>query len=202
MFKIFGKQPTPEEMVRKWRASIRAQERALDRQTRNIQMEEQKVMRSIRQLAKKNDTASCRSLAKELVRSRRQRDRIITSKAQLNSIVLELQRQVAVLKVAGSLQKSTQVMKSVNALMRVPQLQMTLMEMSKEMMKAGIIEEMTQDEEADEEVEGILAEVTEGVLGKVKNEVPKHHVPMVEEAEEEEELDLDDMRARLSALRS
>ncbi|KAJ1942438.1 ESCRT III complex subunit vps24 [Linderina macrospora] len=108
-------------------------------------------------------------------------------------------------------------MKSVNSLIRVPQLQMTLMEMSKEMMKAGIIEEMTEDaleslddpeveEEAEEEVENILAEVTEGVLGKVKSEVPKNGALVIETGDElrqeEEELDLDDMRARLSALRS
>ncbi|KAI8325087.1 hypothetical protein GQ54DRAFT_255330 [Martensiomyces pterosporus] len=216
MFKIFAKPPTPDEMVRKWRSGIRAQERGLDRQMRGIQMEEMKVKRSIKQLAKKGDISSCRNLARELVRSRKQKDRIITSKAQLNSIVMELQRQVAVMKVAGSLQKSTQVMKSVNQLMKVPQLQSTLMEMSKEMMKAGIIEEMTEDaldaiddadveEEAEEEVENILAEVTEGVLGKAK---PVSSTPVLvseqqqEEEEDEKETDLEDMRARLSALRS
>ncbi|KAJ1956956.1 Vacuolar protein-sorting-associated protein 24 [Dipsacomyces acuminosporus] len=217
MFKMFLKQPTPEEMVRKWRSGIRTQERGLDRQLRGIQLEETKVKRSIKQLAKKGDVASCRSLARELVRSRKQKDRIVTSKAQLNSIVMELQRQVAVIKVAGSLQKSTQVMKSVNQLMKVPQLQSTLMEMSKEMMKAGIIEEMTEDvldsiddadieEEADEEVESILAEVTEGVLGKAKPvnaSVPlANDLAAEEEYEEEQEADLEDMRARLSALRS
>ncbi|KAJ2007433.1 Vacuolar protein-sorting-associated protein 24 [Coemansia thaxteri] len=217
MFNIFAKQPTPDEMVRKWRSGIRGQERELDRQLRGIQTEEAKVKRSIKLLAKKNDAASCKSLAKELVRSRKQKDRIFTSKAQLNSIVLELQRQVALLKVAGSLQKSTQVMRSVNQLMRVPQLQATLMEMSKEMMKAGIIEEMTEEmfdslededleDEAEEEVQKVLAEVTEGTLGNVvpmsaPKEAAQHEEP-TRESESEAELDLDDMRARLSALRS
>ncbi|KAJ2725972.1 Vacuolar protein-sorting-associated protein 24 [Coemansia sp. Benny D115] len=218
---IFAKPPTPEQMVTKWRSSIRKQERELDRQLRGITMEETKVKRSMQQLAKKGDIASCRILAKEIVRSSKQKTRIASSKAQLNSILLELTRQVAVIKVAGSLQKSTQVMKSVNQLVRVPQLQATMNEMSKEMMKAGVIEEMTEEmfedldedveEEAEEEVEKVLAQVTEGLLGKAKPvaEPPLPKVTNLQPAkvtedvsDAESELDLDDMRARLSALRS
>ncbi|KAI9502556.1 Snf7 family, partial [Coemansia spiralis] len=168
--------PSPDKIVSKWCSEIRTQQRGLDRQLRGIEMEEMKVKRSIKQLAKKGDVGSCKILAKELVRSRKQKDRLVTSKAQLNSISLELKHQLSTLKVAGSLQKSTNVMKSVNQLMSVPQLQRTLMEMSKEMMKAGIIDEMTEDmlesiddadieEEAEEEVDKVLAEVTEGMLG-------------------------------------
>ncbi|KAJ2865178.1 Vacuolar protein-sorting-associated protein 24, partial [Coemansia asiatica] len=222
--------PKPDELVRKWRSSVRSQERELDRQLRGISTEEAKVKRTIQQLAKKNDLASCRTLAKELVRSQRQKTCIITSKAQLNSILLELTRQVALLKVAGSLQKSTQVMKSVNQLMRIPQLQHTMMEMSKEMVRAGVIEEMTEDmfesledeeleDEAEAEVENVLAQITDGVLGKAKSvkvddkpavvsqrqEVLQQkplHAGAAEESEAESDLDLEDMRARLSALRS
>ncbi|KAJ1851611.1 hypothetical protein LPJ73_003001, partial [Coemansia sp. RSA 2703] len=172
--------PKPDELVRKWRSSVRTQERELDRQLRNITTEEAKVKRTIQQLAKKGDISSCRSLAKELVRSQKQKDRIITSKAQLNSILMELTRQVALIKVAGSLQKSTQVMKTVNQLMRIPQLQHTMMEMSKEMIRAGVIEEITEEmfedleddeleEEAEAEVENVLAQITDGVLGKAKS---------------------------------
>ncbi|KAJ2062667.1 Vacuolar protein-sorting-associated protein 24 [Coemansia sp. S146] len=214
---LFAKPLTPDQMVRKWRSGIRAQERELDRQLRGIETEESKVRLKIKQLAKKNDSSSCRLLAKELVRSRKQKNRIHTSKAQLNSIVMELQRQVALLKVAGSLQKSTQVMRSVNQLMRVPQLQMTLMEMSKEMMKAGVIEEMTEDmfdalddedleDEAEDEVMKVLAEITDGQMGlSVPAGLPKQgesEANAVVDEESEDELDLDDMRARLSALRS
>lgn len=224
MFNLFAKPPTPEEQVRKWRSGIRSQERELDRQLRGIQSEEVKVKRTIKQLAKKGDTTSCRTLAKELVRSRKQRNRIMTSKAQLNSIVLELQRQVGMLKVAGCLQKSTQIMKSVNQLARVPQLQHTLMEMSKEMMKAGIIEEMTEDmmdsiddvdleDEADMEVDKVLAEVTEGLIGSKippsavgvgggKNRTETQPVAATAVSDNESEIDLDEMQERLMALRS
>jgi division protein CdvB (Snf7/Vps24/ESCRT-III family) len=73
---------------------INKQQRALDRQKRGIENEEQKVKRSIKQIAKKGDIKTCKMLAKELVRSQKQKDRIVTSKAQLNSITMQLQHQL------------------------------------------------------------------------------------------------------------
>ena len=59
-----------------------------------METEELKVKRSIQQIAKKGDIKTCKMLAKELVHSRRQKDRIVTSKAQLNSISMQLQHQL------------------------------------------------------------------------------------------------------------
>lgn len=53
-----------------------------------------KAKKMIKQMAKKGDIRTCKILAKELVRSRRQKDRIVTSKAQLNSISMQLQHQL------------------------------------------------------------------------------------------------------------
>ncbi|ORY06071.1 charged multivesicular body protein 3 [Basidiobolus meristosporus CBS 931.73] len=209
MNRILGRPPPPEEMVRKWRQSIRAQERTLDRQIRGIESEEVKIKRSMKQLAKKKDITNCKMLAKELVRSRKQKDRIHTSKAQLNSILMQLQQQLATLKVAGSLQKSTEVMTLVNRLVKLPEISQTMETMAMEMTKAGIMEEMIGDtldafededieEEADEEVNKVLFQVTEGLLG----EATPVGAPLQSEAEPEEEPELDEMQARLSALRA
>ncbi|KAJ2493343.1 Vacuolar protein-sorting-associated protein 24 [Coemansia sp. RSA 2050] len=214
---LFAKPPTPDQMVRKWQSGIQAQKRELNRQLRGIETEESKAKLKIKQLAKKNDSSSCQILAKGLVRSHKQKNRIHASMAQLNSIAMELQRQLALLKVAGSLKKSTLVMRSVNQLVRVPQLQVTLMEMSKEMMKAGVIEEMTEDmldaldddeleDEANDEVMKVLAEITNGQMGfSVPATLLKGkeaEASVVDDQESEDELDLKDMQARLSALRS
>ncbi|KAJ2776890.1 Vacuolar protein-sorting-associated protein 24 [Coemansia javaensis] len=217
MFGLFAKKPTPEELVRSWKSGLNKQQRALDRQAASIRVEEKRVEQSIKQLAKKGQADECKLLAKELVRSRKQRERIATNKAQLNSITLELESQASMLKVAGTLQKSTRVMHAVNRLMSVPQLERTLMEMSKEMAKAGVIGEMTSDmmdamddedieDEAEEEVDRVLAEVTAGLLGAIKP-VPAKPVAApasaaAELSDAESELDLESMQARLSALRS
>ncbi|KAF9583978.1 Vacuolar protein-sorting-associated protein 24 [Lunasporangiospora selenospora] len=81
--------------------------------------------------------------------------------------------------------------------------------MSKEMMKAGIIDEIIQDtmesmddeeieEEADEEVNKVLFSITNGLLG---DPVASAALP-TEAEEEEEEPELDEMQRRLEALKS
>ncbi|ORZ18287.1 Snf7 family, partial [Lobosporangium transversale] len=197
--------------VRKWRRDINAQQRALDRQKRGIEVEENKAKLMIKQMAKKGDIRTCKILAKELVRSRRQKDRIVTSKAQLNSISMQLQHQLATLKIAGTLQKSSEVMGLVNSLVKLPEISITMREMTKEMMKAGIIDEMLEEtmeslddeeveEEAEEEVNKVLFQITDGLLGEAPLAAGK--LPTVGLEEEEEEPALDDMQRRLEALKS
>ncbi|KAG9305552.1 hypothetical protein G9A89_003615 [Geosiphon pyriformis] len=209
--KFFGKKANPEEMVRKWRQNIRAQERALDRQLRGMDLEEQKVKRNLKQLAKKKDVKNAKVLAKELVRSRRQKDRIYTSKAQMNSIVMQLQHQLATVKVSGSLQKSTEVMKMVNTLIKLPEISKAMQELSMEMTKAGIIEEMIEDtmesleesdveEEAEEEVNRVLFELTDGKLGEAGEVGAPLESKQQEEELEDEEPELDEMQARLQRI--
>ncbi|KAI9339635.1 Snf7-domain-containing protein [Obelidium mucronatum] len=202
---------TPEEQVKKWKQSIRSQERELDKQLRGIDTAEAKVRRDIKAAAKRNDAGACRLLAKEIVRSRKAKDRLHTSKAQLNSLTMQLQQQLAVAKIAGALKQSTDVMKLVNNLIKMPEIHNTMQEMGKEMMKAGIISEMMDDaidtldeegieEEADKEVDAILFSLTDGLLGQagpVGAPLEKAKVSQPAEAEEE-----DDMEQRLAALRA
>lgn len=56
----------------------------------------------MKQLAKKGDVKSARILAKEVVRSERQKDRLSVSKARLGSIGTQLQQQLGMLVVASS----------------------------------------------------------------------------------------------------
>ncbi|KAJ3138768.1 Charged multivesicular body protein 3, partial [Physocladia obscura] len=228
---IFGlfKKVTPEEQVKKWRQSIRTQERELDRQIRGIDTEEAKVKKIIQAAAKRNDVGACRTLAKEIVRSRKAKDRLYTSKAQLNSLQMQLQQQLATAKIAGSLKQSTDIMKLVNNLVKLPEIQQNMMEMGKEMMKvkeyrvnsfinifkkAGIIGEMMDDaidnldeegveEEADAEVDNILNEITKGILvgaGKVGTAPLETSEPAAQIAVDED--DDDGMEQRLAALRA
>lgn len=123
----------------------------------------------------------------------------------------------ATLKVSGSLQKSTEVMQAMQRLVRLPEIAETMREMSKEMTKAGILEEMIEEtfesledsegieEEAQGEVDKVLWELTDGKLGEAPavpaaNPASEPAASKAEESEEEE--DLDEMQKRLEALRS
>ncbi|KAJ3174268.1 Charged multivesicular body protein 3 [Geranomyces variabilis] len=208
---LIGKKLTPEEQVKKWRQSVRTQERELDKSMRGIDAEEMKVKRHLKAAAKRNDATSCRILAKEIVTSRKARDRLATSKAQLNSLTMNMQQQLATMKIAGTVQKSTQIMKLVNNLVKLPEISATMQEMGQEMMKAGIIEEMMEDTlemgdedeieaEADEEVNKVLFELTDGMLGEAPAGVGAAF-EQEKEKEKESKAAEDDFAARLSALR-
>ncbi|XP_067626367.1 charged multivesicular body protein 3 [Eurosta solidaginis] len=224
---LFGKTHTkdPKEQVQEWTHKIRKESNQLDRQIRSIQREEEKVKRSLKQAAAKNDRDTCIILAKEIVGARKAINRIYTSKAHLNSVQLQMKNQLSTLRVAGSLQKSTEVMQAMQNLIRYPELAGIMRDMSKEMMKAGIIEEMLDEtmdsleeseemeEEAAKEVDKVLWEITDGKLGEAplppegsvaeKQETPAATVnASEEEAGEEEEEELQEMQNRLASLRS
>ncbi|MBW0511858.1 hypothetical protein O181_051573 [Austropuccinia psidii MF-1] len=206
--------PTPEERVRKWQAKIRTEERQLDREIRAIETAQNKVKIQLKQLASKNDIKNCKTLAKEIVRSNKQKDRLFTSKARLNSIRMQLQHQLATLKVTGALQKSTEIMKLSNSLIKLPALSKTMQEMSKEMMKAGIMSEMVEDaidtldedeeeleEEAEQEVQNVLFDITDGKLGQMAPVGTKLPVTNQSASVQEEDLeDVERMQAQLNGL--
>ncbi|KAA0711451.1 Charged multivesicular body protein 3 [Triplophysa tibetana] len=219
---LFGKtqEKPPKDLINEWSLKIRKEMRVIDRQIRDIQREEEKVKRSIKDAAKKGQKDVCIILAKEIIQSKKAINKLYASKAQMNSVLLSMKNQLAVLRVAGALQKSTEVMKAMQSLVKIPEIQATMRELSKEMMKAGIIEEMMEDtlggmededemeEAAEAEVDKILFDITAGALGKAPSKVTDalpDPVPIGATAaseDEEEEEDIEEMQSRLAALRS
>ena len=76
---------------------------------RDIQREEQKAIRLCKDAAKRNDIASAKIMAKELVHTRKAIKQLYTNKAQLVAMNATLSEQLATVKVAGTLSKSTEV---------------------------------------------------------------------------------------------
>jgi len=218
---LFGrsKAADPKEQVNEWTKKIRKEGYQLDRQINAIKREELKVTKSLKDAAKKGDKDVCAILAKEIVHSRKSQAKIYTAKANLNSVQLQMKGQLATLKVTGALQTSAEVMKSMQSLVKLPEIQKTMQEMSREMMKAGILEEMIEDtmetlEEDEEnetevqaEIDKVLAELTAGALGKAPDALtdtlrPEPEPEVELPGEEEVEDDLEEMKTRLEALRS
>lgn len=180
-----------------------SQLKQLEAKTKNII-----IQTSRRKHAQPSET---RLLARELVRIRRQTARLSTSKAQLESVGMQVNEAFSVRKIEGSIRASTSVMKDVNSLVRLPELTDTMRELSMELVKAGIIEEMVQDslpdegleEGEDEEAEGEVDKILGEILDKKLKDTGKVPEPQVEEPEEEpQEVVLESMRERLEALKS
>ncbi|KAJ9658442.1 Vacuolar protein-sorting-associated protein 24 [Neophaeococcomyces mojaviensis] len=219
-FKAVFFKPDPAEQKRKCDQLIRKNVRMLDRDIQNMKMSENKARQSILQASRraerrpaeaKQARQEARIMAKELVHIRKQAGRLHTSKAQLQSVQMQVNEAFSVRKIEGSLKISTGIMKDVNTLIKLPELSGTMQELSQELMKAGIIEEMVgdmlpddellgEDEEAEAEVDAVLGEVLKGKLGAIDQQMPA--LPTEEETVEDEETNLEQMRGRLEALKS
>ncbi|KAF9594243.1 hypothetical protein IFM89_028900 [Coptis chinensis] len=219
--------PNPQQQLRDWQRKLRQECRNIERQIRDVQKEEKSVQKAIRDAAKRNDMVSAKALAKEIVTSRRAVNRLHENKAQMNSISMHLGESIAIARTVGHISKSAEVMKLVNNLMKAPQMAVTMQEFSKEMTKAGVIEEMVNDavdgaldsedieEETEEEVDKVLTEIAGETAAQLpvaaRKEKTKQTIrttattsqqedAIAEGADDEEELE--EIRARLAKVRS
>ena len=210
--------------MRKCNSLIRSNTRKLDRDMNQLKVLDQKTRQYILAASKrgqrnpsqaKQAAQETRTFAKELIRIRKQSSRLATSKAQLQSVQMQVNEAFSVRKIEGSIKASTGIMKDVNTLVRLPELTGTMRELSQELMKAGIIEEMVgdslpddelldgEDEEAESEVDKVLGEILQGKLPKAKvDEKPVEEPAVPEEDLEDQEATLEQMRGRLEALKS
>ncbi|KAI0181545.1 hypothetical protein GGR52DRAFT_525055 [Hypoxylon sp. FL1284] len=224
--------PTPEEQMRKCNALIRTNLRKLDRDISQVKQVELKTKNLIIQADRRAQRSpaqarqaqrEAREFASELIRVRRTAARLVTSKAQLSSVQMQVNEAFAVRKIEGSIRASVGVMRDVNSLVKLPQLAGTMQQLSVELMKAGVIEEMVDDSlplddglleddeaEADGEVDKVLGEILKGRMDKT-GATPSAPLPaqpqpepaqMEDEDEEDQEAMMDQMRNRLEALRS
>jgi len=136
---------------------------------------------------------------------------------------MQVNESFAVRKIEGSIRASVGIMHNVNSLIRLPELAGTMQELSDELMKAGIIEEIVGDslpensvaefeDEVDEnEVDKVLGEILKNSMATSLGKLPttpitQEPVAAIPELEEEEEEDteamIDQMRDRLEALKS
>jgi len=226
MKNLLKAKPNPQQQLRDWQSHLRKECRNIERQIIDIQREEKRVQKAIKDAAKRNDMGSAKALAKEIVRSRRTVNRLHENKAQLNSISMHLGESVAIARTVGHLSKSAEVMKLVNNLMKAPEIAVTMQNFSKEMIKAGLIEETVNDaldsaldtEDIEEETEAEVDKVLTALAGETAAELPeavrkqklkqpttvegaaREDEAIAEGADEEE--DLEEIRARLARVRS
>ena len=160
-----------------------------------------------------------RTFAREMVRVRKHEQRVATSKATLASVGMQVNEAFAMRKIEGSIKNSVGIMKDVNTLVKLPEISGTMRELSRELVQAGIIEEMVgdslpndelvegEDDEAEAEVDKVLGEILKDRVQTPAAQVPVEPVEPIEaQPEEEEEIGSEEMlaqmRGRLEALKS
>lgn len=131
----FGRVKSQKEQFQEWRKQMRQQVRQQDRQIRKIEWEQQGVKRSIKQAAKRGDLDSARVLAREVVRSKRAVERCHTTKAMMNSVMMQIQQQIAQQRAVSAIEKSTVIAQQMNKLVHVFEVRETMLAMEQEMIK-------------------------------------------------------------------
>jgi charged multivesicular body protein 3 len=213
------------------RAQRRTHRLAVERDARKLRLEATRIktlensttakLRTANRRAQRGDFLATqakqevRSMAREIAFMRKQRARVETQEAMLRSVGRQVDHALAERSTQKALQNSTQIMRDVNSLIRIPELTKTMTEMSMELTKAGVMEEMVddmmpndellegEDEEADAEVDKVLSDILGDKLPTTEakvDELPAHHVE--EDEEEDQEEILAQMRGRLEALKS
>merc|ERR1719499_1756374 len=106
-------------------------------------------------MANKGQTQSVKTLAKQIIRSRKALGRLERTKCSMTAVNLHLTTAIASMSTATSLKMSAAVMTEMNRLMNVPELQKTMEAMRQEMARAEITDEMMEEgfEESDDEAE-------------------------------------------------
>lgn len=218
--------PDPKEQHKKIKSILRKNSRQIDKSLLELQGLQNKTKQLIKKSAKKDDIKSIRIYAKELYQINKQYNRMYTSKAQLESVGMKIEEAYKMQTLTKQMAQSTMLMQEVNQLVHLPQLQNTMVELEKELMKAGIISEMIDDtidtmeledeeidEEANEEVNKIVEEFTKEKIEKISNNnVPIQDFPELPSTQKEEIPDekvdkeadkmLNDMKERLRALQN
>jgi charged multivesicular body protein 3 len=142
---VFDKNVILKNQFREWNRNIKREMRRIDRDVDGMTRNEKSTAAEIKKLAAKKEINSVKILAKELIRLRKSRDRMILTKTQLNSVSNQLTHQMAVAKLGATFQRSTELMTVMNRLVNVPEITETMSQMSKEMQTLGIIEAVISD---------------------------------------------------------
>lgn len=210
---IYG--PDAKEQHRRLKSVLKKNERHLNKSLNELSSLKKKTSTLIKQFAKKNDIKNIRIFAKELYQINQQYNRLYTSKAHLDSISMKIEEVFQLNMMQQSISTSTGLMKEVNSLIHLPQMRNTMMELEKELLRSGLINEIMDDtldivdnsineEDLDEQVEQIIAQYTKDQLDKFEN-IPRVDLPKISVEEcRDDEVDsmLNEMKEKLNALQN
>ncbi|RHY89956.1 hypothetical protein DYB37_001207 [Aphanomyces astaci] len=183
-----NKPATLKEQLRENKREINRAIRDLDRERTTLQLSEKKLILEIKKMAKENQIASVKIMAKDLVRTRQHITKFYTMRSQLQAVSLRMETAKSAEAMTSALQGTTKVMKSMAKTMNLPKLNKIMMEYTKESEKMEMQQEMLGDtiddvmdadqdeEEEDKIVSQVLDEIGIDMSGALL-EAPSARVP-------------------------
>jgi charged multivesicular body protein 3 len=176
---LFGPPPQSlEEQLKTWKERLRKERVTLESTNRDLDRHEKEAIHEIKQYAKLGEIKAARILCGALVTLRHARERNLMIQVQLKSFEQQLSQQVAMANMSKAIHMSSEAMRALNILVKIPQIAATAKELGREMAKAGVMQDMMNDmfsdaefeeeekenTEADAEVDRVLEELTASVV--------------------------------------
>lgn len=191
----------------------------MDREMRELDRQEMQLTKELKQRAKlinNGKDPALAALAKQLVQTRKQREKIMTAKAQIGAVGMNATAMATQVAAAAAIGSVSAAMKTTNEAMNVKETTKILQEFQRENEKLEVKQEMMDDALMDafdnEDVEEEAEQLTNQVLAELGVEMDSKMVGLdaplnklqAEKAstEEQEALDalLPDLKSRLDAL--
>jgi len=201
---LWGKEPpkpTAKELVKEQKRSVRKSQRQIDREIRNLEKQEKKLLADIKKNAQAGHTGAAKTLAKELVRTRATQGKLQATNTQLGSISMRASEMNSTMAISNAMSKGTEAMAAMNSQMDPIEQQKMAQRFAIENDKTAMMSEqfddlfesmMDSDEDADAEqmVNAVLDEIGIAATSDLKT-APKGAVaaPIEEESTGDSELE-------------
>merc|ERR1711937_648754 len=168
---LFGKKKTPAQMLRENQRLLTRAMRDLDRERASMEKQEKKIIADIKQMAKKNEMATVRIMAKDLVRTRGTCKKFMIMRANIQAVSLKISTIKSQHAMAKAMKGVTKAMQRMNKSMKLPQIQKIMQEFEKQSEMMNMKEEMMNDVMDDAMGDEDDEEETENVVNKVLAEL-------------------------------
>lgn len=129
---IFGKELTPQQIVRRNQRLISRTIQKIERERYNLEREEKKQIQEIKRMAQKNQPDFVRSLANDLVRLRGQLKKLLKMKQNLQGVSIHLRSLETQQSITEALYQATKVLRGMNNRLNMPKVQAILKEFEKQ----------------------------------------------------------------------
>ncbi|KXS21339.1 Snf7-domain-containing protein [Gonapodya prolifera JEL478] len=164
---LFGRQKTPAELLRQHQRSLQRAMRELDRERAKMEASEKKIIQDIKKAAKDNQMNACKTMAKDLVRTRRYVQKFYQMRTQLQGVSLRIQTLRSNQSMSEAMRGVTKAMRMMNNQIKLPQVAQIMQEFEKESQMMDVKEEMMneaidgamEDDEDEDEEERVVQEV-------------------------------------------
>ncbi|MES1920415.1 Charged multivesicular body protein 2A, partial [Bonamia ostreae] len=158
-----------EDIVKEHKRLISKSMRDIDREYRNTEIEEKKLLAELKTRAKKNEMEAAAILAKNIAQVRTQRKKYVKIRADLMSLKFKLSEVASMQMLATSTMQCARSMAVMNRLSNLPSLRNALMQFQRQSEMLGVKQEMLgdmldgveidEDELQEELVSAVLEEV-------------------------------------------